>query len=183
MFFTPVSSHCREMNSNTFYQHANDGLNLAHVDNPAGSKQPTLGEMKPQRILFPRSRMDNDRSVKQPAAFSSRKENPFTDGLSDLLREEGYCRRGCREAPPSPSSAVINYSVILADLEMPAGRASFNRPIVEDRNLYSHVAPWRRGQRRSTAPWGALLFDQAVGFAEVNQRIQRFFTGQSLIKI
>jgi DNA-binding NtrC family response regulator len=135
--------------------------------------------------------MDSDRSTIQtvvPAILVAEREPVSRTSLSELLREEGY-----RVVEAAESSAALaelrrdpTIRVILADLEMPSWtnivqQAHYRRPESYILGMLRYGALANALEAQRLGAHGYLI--KPLEFAEVNQRIQRFLTGQSLIKI
>lgn len=122
-----------------------------------------------------------------PAILVAEREATSRTSLSELLREEGY-----RVVEASDSGAAVDellrdsdIKVILADLEMPSWttiirHARSQRPesFILGMVRYGALANALEAQRLGAQAY----LIKPLEFAEVNQWIQRYLTGQSSIK-
>lgn len=134
--------------------------------------------------------MDDGRTRIQTAAPSilvADREPTSRTSLSELLREEGY---QVAEAADSGTALIQlnrdpSIKVILSDLEMPSwttivkqARSQLPDSLILGMVRYGALANALEAQRLGAHAY----LVKPLTFAEVNQWIQRFLTGQSLIK-
>ena len=122
-----------------------------------------------------------------PAVLVAELEATSRTSLSDLLREEGY---QVVEAADSGTALIQlnrdpSINVILSDLEMPSwativkhARSQMPETFILGMLRYGALANALEAQRLGAHAY----LVKPLTFAEVNQWIQRFLTGQSLIK-
>ena len=125
--------------------------------------------------------------TRAPSILVAEKEPTSRMSLSELLRDEGY---QVVEAADSGSAITqisrnLNIKVILSDLEMPAWptiikHARVNAPDSYILGMVRYGALPNAFEAQRLGAQGYLV--KPLSFVEVNQRIQRFLTGQSQIK-
>jgi DNA-binding NtrC family response regulator len=135
--------------------------------------------------------MDDDRVITQtltPGILVAEREATARTSLSELLREEGY-----RVVEAADSATAVNelgrhssIKVVLADLEMPSwpsiiqhARSQLPESFILGMLRYGALANALEAQRLGAQAYLVKPLD----FAEVNQWIRRYLTGQSSIKI
>ena len=134
--------------------------------------------------------MDDGRARKQtvaPSILVAEREPTSRTSLSELLREEGY-----RVAEAADSGTALiqldrdpSIKVILSDLEMPSwstivkqARSQLPDSLILGMVRYGALANALEAQRLGAHAY----LVKPLAFAEVNQWIQRYLTGQSRIK-
>lgn len=123
-----------------------------------------------------------------PAILVAEREATARSSLSELLREEGY--RVVEAADSSTAAGQLSsdpsITIILTDLEMPSwasivklARSQLPESFILGMLRYGALANALEAQRLGAQ--GYLL--KPLDFAEVNQAIKRYLSGQSSIEI
>jgi DNA-binding NtrC family response regulator len=131
-----------------------------------------------------------DRTIQTatPAILVAEREPVSRTSLSELLREEGY--RVIEAAESCAALAELrrdpSIGIILADLEMPSWmnlvqQAHCRRPESYILGMLRYGALANALEAQHLGAHGYLI--KPLQFTEVNQRIQRFLTGQSQIAL